>query len=161
MVFVSRWMLFVSFLRHSPSHSPEGNLVYIISIQGEESAPTLDVPDAACRWVGQNNWMFECESHTPPYLWGHAWYHTYDCSRSTFECNTGRFHHKYTEMHPNIVPTKYVYLVYNYFVFRFFSLSMYSSSIWVAGERRLRMSYPVRCHGIALSTPFTLYRIAM
>ena len=29
-VFVSRWMLFVSFLRHSPSHFPEGNLVYCI-----------------------------------------------------------------------------------------------------------------------------------
>ena len=26
-VFVSRWMLFVSFLRHSPSLFPEGNLV--------------------------------------------------------------------------------------------------------------------------------------
>ena len=30
-VFVSRWMLFVSFLRHSPSHFPEGNLVSVIS----------------------------------------------------------------------------------------------------------------------------------
>ena len=27
-VFVSRGMLFVSFLRHSPSHFPEGNLVF-------------------------------------------------------------------------------------------------------------------------------------
>ena len=32
MVFVSHWMLFVSFLRHSPSHFPEGNLVLSTSI---------------------------------------------------------------------------------------------------------------------------------
>ena len=38
-------MLFVSFLRHSPSHFPEGNLVYIINDSGDMNVPVSLMQD--------------------------------------------------------------------------------------------------------------------
>ena len=58
-VFVSRWMFFVSFLRHSPSHFPEGNLVYIINDSGDMNVPVSlmqDIVGSGCDVHPGNEW---------------------------------------------------------------------------------------------------------